>query len=153
MTRLDHIKRPLLFFIACMALCALVWLNTSSYKDANYYSSGIVLEGGGPGNAYPPDWDSSTEPLSAAQMDSVLEVVGHTRLCASARSAAAQAQIETSPAALEAAGLAGQYSHSPLTDLCHVSAVVVILYYRRARSRLYRTWAAPSWSCVAVNTA
>ncbi len=55
---------------------ALVWLNTSSYKDANYYSSGIVLEGGGPGSAYPPDWDSSTVPLSAAQMHSVLEVVG-----------------------------------------------------------------------------
>ena len=73
-----HIKRPLLFFIACMVLwfAALVWLNTSSYQDANYYSSGIVLEGGGPGSAYPPDWDSTAAPLSAAQMDSVLEVAG-----------------------------------------------------------------------------
>ena len=30
---------------------------------------------GGPGSAYPPGWDSSTVPLSAAQMDSVLKVV------------------------------------------------------------------------------
>ncbi len=58
-----------------------------------------------PGSAYPPDWDSSTEPLSAAQMDSVLEVVG-TRLYASACSAATQAQIEASPAVGRCAGLA-----------------------------------------------
>ncbi len=57
MSSFHHIKRPLLFFIACMVLwfAALVWLNTSSYKDANYYSSGIAVEGGGPGSAYPPD--------------------------------------------------------------------------------------------------
>ena len=59
-----------------MALCALIWLNTSSYQDMNSFSSGSTVEGGGLGSAYPPDWDSSTEPLSAAQMDSVLEVVG-----------------------------------------------------------------------------
>ena len=78
MTRFDHIQRPLLLFIAGMVLwfAALVWLNPSSDKDVNYYSSGIVLEGGGPGSAYPPDWDSSTVPLSAAQMDTVLEVSG-----------------------------------------------------------------------------
>ena len=45
-----------------------------------------------------------TEPLSAAQMDSVLEVVGIV-LYASACSAEAQAQIETSPAVCEAAEL------------------------------------------------
>ena len=73
MIRLDHIKRPQLFFIACMALCVLIWLNTSS-QETNFFSSDIAVEGGGPGSAYPPDWDSSTSPLSAAQMDSVLEV-------------------------------------------------------------------------------
>ena len=77
------------------------------------------------------------EPLSAAQMDSVLEVVG-TRLYASACSAATQAQIETSPAVSEAAGLVKYHSSNPRTDLCHVFAVVVIMYYRRARSQLYR---------------
>ncbi len=76
MTRFDHIKRPLLFFIACMVLwfAALVWLNISSPDTV--VSSDIAVEGGGPGSAYPPDWNSSTEPLSAAQVDSVLEVVG-----------------------------------------------------------------------------
>ena len=39
-------------------------------------SSGIAIEGDGPGSAYLPDWDSRREPLSAAQMDSNLEVVG-----------------------------------------------------------------------------
>ena len=75
MNRSNHIKRPLLLFIACMALCALLWLNTSS-QDTNFFLSDSAVEGGGPGSAYPPDWDSSTVPLSAAQMDSVLEVVG-----------------------------------------------------------------------------
>ena len=59
--------------IACMALCALLWLNTSR-RETNFFSSDSLVEGGGPGSAYPPDWDSSTEPLSAAQMDSVLAV-------------------------------------------------------------------------------
>ncbi len=55
-------------------------------------------------------------PLSAAQMDSVLEV-WHTRLYASACSAAAQVQIETSPAVSEAEELAGHYSLIPLKDM------------------------------------
>ena len=58
-----------------MALWALILLNTSSQKT-NFISSDIAIEGGGPGSVYPPDWDSTSEPLSAAQMDSVLEVVG-----------------------------------------------------------------------------
>ncbi len=53
---------------------ALVWLNTSRRAETNSFSSDIAVEGGGPGSAYPPDWDSRREPLSAAQMDSVLEV-------------------------------------------------------------------------------
>ena len=73
----------------------LILLNTSS-PATNYYSSGILLEGGGPGSAYPPDWDSSRAPLSAVQIDSVLEVAG-TRFYASACSAAAQFPVETSP--------------------------------------------------------
>ncbi len=47
---------------------------------AKRWLTDITVEGGGPGSAYPPDWDSSTVPLSAAQVDSVLEVVGMT-LC------------------------------------------------------------------------
>ena len=58
-----------------MALCALIWLNTSS-QETNFISSDATVEGGGPGSAYPPDWYSRREPLSAAQMDSVLEVSG-----------------------------------------------------------------------------
>ncbi len=58
-----------------MALWALILLNTSS-PETNFFSSDSAGEGGGPGSAYPPDWDSRAEPLSAAQMDSVLEVSG-----------------------------------------------------------------------------
>ena len=90
MTRIDHIKRPLLVFVAGMALWALIWLNTSRCAEMNSFSSDSAGEGGGPGSAYPPDWDSSSVPLSATQMDSVLEVVG-MRLYASACSAATQA--------------------------------------------------------------
>ncbi len=54
----------------------LVWLNTFRRAETNSFSSDIAGEGGGPGSAYPPDWDSRAEPLSAAQMDSVLEVSG-----------------------------------------------------------------------------
>ena len=39
--------------------------------------------------------EARSEPLSAVQMDSILEVVVHTRLYASVCSAATQAQIET----------------------------------------------------------
>ena len=74
------IKRPLLFVVAGMALWALIWLNTSRRAETNSFSSDTTVEGGGPGSAYPPDWDSHAEPLSAAQMGSVLEVVG-TTLC------------------------------------------------------------------------
>ena len=72
MTGFNHIKRPLLFFIGCMVLwfAVLIWLNTSRL-ETNSFSSDIAVEGGGPGSAYPPDWDSSTAPLSAAQMDSL----------------------------------------------------------------------------------
>ena len=57
-----------------MVVWVLIWLNTSSYQET-YYISSDIIEGGGPGSAYPPDWDSTTVPLSVAQMDSVLEVV------------------------------------------------------------------------------
>ncbi len=50
-------------------------MNAILAEAENEIQSDATVEGGGPGSAYPPDWDSSTEPLSAAQMDSVLEVV------------------------------------------------------------------------------